>query len=173
MSCSRRTASERSADSAASAALVRPCSRQTRAVPSDEPTSASVEMIKAEATTEGCRRAHLTTRSQAVGRRARIGRSARNRLKSSARSRAVAYRLPGSLAIAFKKIVSSSRGIAGSIRLGAIGSSCAIRRSSSCRSVPATAGLQRQQLVERHPQGVDVGAVVHRPAMGQHCSGLM
>ena len=51
------------------------------------------------------------SRSADETRRARIGRSSRNRRRSSASSPAVGYRRAGSLAIALRTIVSRSRGI--------------------------------------------------------------
>ena len=64
-------------------------------------------------------------------------------------------------------MISSSAGTAFAIRRGGFGSSKAICRSTSCRSFPAKAGSQRQQLVQRGAQRVDVGAVVDRHALGQ------
>ena len=68
-------------------------------------------------------------------------------------------------------MVSSSAGIARLSRRGGCGSSKAICRSNSCRSSPAKAGSQRQQLVQRRPQRVDVGAVVDHHALGQRLLG--
>jgi hypothetical protein len=52
--------------------------------------------VPSDAAGTGFRRPHRTRRPSGPARRARIGRSSRNRARSSASSPAVAYRLPGS-----------------------------------------------------------------------------
>ena len=102
-----------------------------------------------------------------------IGLCSRNRRRSSASSCAVAYRYSGSLAIALRMIVSRSRGIAGSIRRGG---ARLLEGDPAEHLLPVAAAErrpERQQLVERHAQRVDVGAVVHDAPPASACSGLM
>ena len=61
--------------------------------------------------TNGLRLTHRQYRSEALTWRARIGSSARNRRRSSAIASAEAYREAGSFSIAFRTIVSKSRGM--------------------------------------------------------------
>ena len=72
--------------------------------------------------------------------RATIGSSARNRLRSSPIASADWYRAFGSLSIAFKTIVSRSRGIRGSSDRGRNGSSVLISSTSLSRSEQSNPG---------------------------------
>ena len=87
----------------------------------------------------GLRLAHRQYRSAALTWRARIGSSARNRPRSSPIASADWYRALGSFSIAFKTIVSRSRGIRASTARGRCGSSvliCSISLSRSDESNP-------------------------------------
>ena len=115
-----------------------------------------------------CRFAQLATLSPSPGGLALIGLSSRNRRKSAANSPAVAYRSLGFFARHFSAIVSNSAGN----RLVQLPQ----RHRLLERQVPQDVGLvdspshrrpQRQQLVERRPERVDVGAVVHQAVAGQ------
>ena len=108
----------------------------------------------------GLRRAHRQYRSAALTWRARIGSSARNRPRSSAIASADWYRALGSFSIAFRTIVSRSRGMRPSSDRGRAGSSFLICSISFSRSDVVEGRPERQQLVERQPQRVDVGAGV-------------
>ena len=79
-------------------------------------------------------------RSIALDRRARIGRPATNRRRSSANCPAVAYRSPGSLASALSTIVSRSRGIRRSSWRSGGGLSCSTCSISLTRSDSSNAG---------------------------------
>ena len=105
----------------------------------------------------GLRRAHRQYRSAALTWRARIGSSARNRLRSSPIASADWYRALGSFSIAFRTIVSRSRGIRASMRPGPrrlLGLDL-LDQLEPVRRVESRA--EREQLVERQPQRVDVG----------------
>ena len=82
------------------------------AVEMPKPMMANIIAAAIVAATPRWRRVHRETCCVSVGRLAVIGRSSRNRCRSSASSSAVAYRSVGFLAIAFMTIVSSSTGIA-------------------------------------------------------------
>ena len=103
-------------------------------------TTSSTAAEAVETASHGLRRTQRQTRSHADARRASTGRSARKRRRSSAIAVAVAYRRPGSLAIAFRTIVSRSRGMCGSSLRGRGGSSCCTRSTSRARSEAAKAG---------------------------------
>ena len=64
-------------------------------------------------------------------------------------------------------IVSNSAGIDLSSLRSGVGSSKAIALRISALSAPSTAGLERQQFVERRAEGVDVGAVIDEAVLGE------
>ena len=111
----------------------------------------------------GLRRHHRQNRSTAEIGRERIGRSSTNRRRSSPISCAVANRSPGSLASAFRTIVSRSRGILRSSLRGGSAASWSTFSISSSWSGSAERRAQGQQLVERRAQGVEVAPAI-RPA---------
>ena len=112
--------------------------RTANSEPTVASTSTPVSTPPSTAIT-GLRRAHRQYRSTALTWRARIGSSARNRPRSSPIASADWYRAFGSLSIAFKTIVSRSRGIRASMDRGLVGSSvliCSISLSRSGESNP-------------------------------------
>ena len=103
------------------------------------PVSVASKTAATSDATAGFRRHHRTVCSVRVARRARIGSSARNRPRSSPSASADGYRVFGSFSIAFKTIVSRSRGIRASMARGRSGSSpliCSISLSRSAQSNP-------------------------------------
>ena len=113
--------------------------RHNRVIP-PQPIARNRNSAASEPARAGLRRLHRQRRSTPPVRRARIGRSDRNRLKSSAICSADPYRCAGSLAIAFSTIVSRSRGMSGSILYGAIGDSCATTLSNLARFGSSNSG---------------------------------
>ena len=104
----------------------------------------------------GLRRNQRLSRSgQPIG-RARIGSPFKNRRRSSASSLAVGYRRAGDLAIAFRQIVSRSRGILSLSWRGGRGSS-SITCMISIRRLPRNGPLAGEQLVEHDARAVNVG----------------
>ena len=108
---------------------------------------------RSEPATAGFRRAHRQACSAAETRRARIGRSSRNRCRSSASAAAVAYRCAGSRAIA----LSDDRLQVARHRPVQLAAAAAAPRAVTCSDqLCAVRRLerrpQRQQLVERQPQ---------------------
>ena len=106
------------------------------------------------------RRHHRHACSDRLLRRATIGRSVTKFSRSADRASAVAYRSPGSLAIAFKTIVSRSRGTRGSCFRGDGGWSWITWSISFARVAASNAGRKVNSSYKRHAQTVKVTAAV-------------